>query len=345
MLKPIVAHSQMIQAALVEREVLSKVRSRFVVNLLYAWQDAKWLCLVLTLCPGGDLQFQINMRYAGSQRMTGSRRKKSNRQYPGFGLSVLRFYAASMALGLEAIHQAGYVYRDLKPGNVLLDVRGQVRISDMGLTADISKGPITHVAGTRGYWAPEVIKAQPYTVQPDWFSLGVTMFVLDSDTHPFAAPDSEKIDQKTCEQPIEFRDEIDPELRSLITELCVKSKSERLGCKGGGIDELKQHAFFSGFDWAALAAGEMEAEFVPDPNDINAPSAKDVETFKAPPGATWTEEHQKRVEGWEYFGEDWWDEEAIMLISKRKELAKLASKAGKEAGGGGGGGGGCCTVS
>ena len=46
-----------------------------------------------------------------------------------------------MACGLQAIHDAGYVYRDLKPQNVLLDAEGQVRISDMGLTADITGRP------------------------------------------------------------------------------------------------------------------------------------------------------------------------------------------------------------
>ena len=65
-----------------------------------------------------------------------------------------------MALGLQAIHDAGYVYRDLKPQNVLLDGEGQVRISDMGLTADISKGPIKQCSGTRGYWSPETIKKE-----------------------------------------------------------------------------------------------------------------------------------------------------------------------------------------
>jgi serine/threonine protein kinase len=75
----------------------------------------------------------------------------------------------------QAIHDAGYVYRDLKPQNVLLTAEGTVLISDMGLAHDTTKGPIKQCSGTRGYWSPETIAKAPYTTQPDWWSLGVTM--------------------------------------------------------------------------------------------------------------------------------------------------------------------------
>ena len=152
----------MLKDILIEREVLSKVNSRFCVSLYYAWQNDDDVALVITLMPGGDLEFLMK-----------GRETKSG--YSAMDMPMIKYYAASMALGLQAVHEMGYVYRDLKPMNVLLDGDGQVRVSDMGLTADISAGPIKQCSGTRGYWSPETIKKQEYTTEPDWWSLGVTM--------------------------------------------------------------------------------------------------------------------------------------------------------------------------
>jgi len=297
--------------------VLEKVQSQFVVNLLYAWQDTTWVGLVLTLCAGGDLFFQIQQRYP----LDKDGNKMKGAKYPGFPSNVLKFYTASIACGLQAIHKAGFVYRDLKPQNVLLDLNGQVRISDMGLAMDISKGPVVQTAGTRGYWAPEVIRKEPYQVQPDWFALGVTVYVLNCGKLPFRGRDAEEIDQRICETPIEYTHDEPAVLRALIEALCAKDRKGRLGCGGAGLEEIKKRsAYFAGFDWVSLEAGTMKAELIPDPNDINAPSAKDFAEFTSPKGVTWDAADQQKLNGWEYFGHKFWDAEAIRLIEKRKEL-------------------------
>ena len=108
---------------------------------------------------GGRAAFLLQSRYSDAK-------KKEDRKFTPLPESVVKFYSASMALGLQAIHDAGYVYRDLKPQNVLLDSEGQVRISDMGLTADITSGPIKHKAGTCGYWSPETINKEPCAAAP-----------------------------------------------------------------------------------------------------------------------------------------------------------------------------------
>ena len=152
----------MLKDILIEREVLSKVQNPFCVSLYYAWQNDDDVALVITLMPGGDLEFMMKGR-------------ETKAGYSPMSMEMLQYYGASMGLGLQAIHDMGYVYRDLKPMNVLLDGEGQVRVSDMGLTANITGGPIKQCSGTRGFWSPETITKQMYTTEPDWWSLGVTI--------------------------------------------------------------------------------------------------------------------------------------------------------------------------
>lgn len=100
---------------LIEKQILQKINSRFVVSLAYAYETKDALCLVLTIMNGGDLKFHI-------YNMGGE---------PGFDIHRSRFYAAEVLCGLEHLHMQGIVYRDCKPENILLDDHGHVRISDL----------------------------------------------------------------------------------------------------------------------------------------------------------------------------------------------------------------------
>ena len=314
--------------------MLEKVSSRFLVNLLYAWQDRLWVGLVLTLCPGGDLAFQISQQYPMKQdAQSGKLVPDKSQKFAGFDADVLRVYVASMAEGLQAMHSAGFVFRDLKPQNVLLDLRGHVKLSDMGLVADVSRGPIKQRAGTRGYWAPEAMNRVPYTVHPDWWSLGVTAFVLFADRLPFSGSTPAEQDEATCKGKITFKRGEPAPLQSLVSALCTVTPTARLGA--GGLDEVKKHPYFAGFDWAALEAGTMAPKLVPDPNEINAPSRDEMRVLKAPEGVTWDEEDQRAFASWDYVGEASWEDEAIRMLEKNKELEGGSATAG---------GGGCCVL-
>ena len=327
MVKCIAKQNKMLKDVLIEREVLAKIRSPFCVNLHYSFQDDDNIALVLSLMPGGDLAFLLQTRYSEAK-------KKEDRVFTPLSAQTLKFYAASMACGLQAIHDAGYVYRDLKPQNVLLDAEGQVRISDMGLTADISKGPIKQCSGTRGYWSPETIKKEPYTTQPDWWSLGVTMFVLFSDKMPFSGKGDEEKDAATCKGEIDYKHDEPKDLQEFISALCTIDKSARLGANGG-VAQIKAHPYMKDVDWVKLEAGLVDAEIKPNPNDINAPSRSEVDAFKKPKDVDWTAEDEKAFDNWNFMNAGLWQEEAIFRIKMKGEIKGM----------GGGGGGGCCTVS
>mmetsp|Transcript_2002 Transcript_2002/g.2846 ORF Transcript_2002/g.2846 Transcript_2002/m.2846 type:complete len:547 (+) Transcript_2002:165-1805(+) len=159
------------QLTLNERQSLAAVESPFVVNLKYSFQSKDDIFLILDLMTGGDLNFHLG-------------------QKGRFPKKECLYYAARIMLGLQALHDQGYVYRDLKPENCLLGDDGRVKITDLGLATKVT--PTLHgAAGTRGYWAPEMLrrdkkgKRMPYGYSVDWFSFGCVVAEFISGTNPF----------------------------------------------------------------------------------------------------------------------------------------------------------------
>lgn len=109
--------------ALVEKQILEKVNSIFIVNLAYAYDNSIHLCLVIDLMNGGDLKFHI---YELGER--------------GIRMERVVYYVAQITSGILHLHSLDIVYRDMKPENVLLDAKGQCRLSDFGLAVELPKG-------------------------------------------------------------------------------------------------------------------------------------------------------------------------------------------------------------
>jgi serine/threonine protein kinase len=123
----------------------------------------------MDLMLGGDLKFHL----INAGRFTEKR---------------ARFYAAEVLLGLEHVHNASIIYRDMKLENVLLDHLGHCRISDLGL-AVVTKTKIKGYAGTPGYTAPEMIKNKLYGPSADIFSFGVMLYRMLCGSKPFKGTD------------------------------------------------------------------------------------------------------------------------------------------------------------
>ncbi len=103
----------------IEREVLAKCESHFVIPLQYAFQTSKAAFLVLDVAHGGDLKNFLSS-FEGE--------KMHER--------IATFYTAEIYLALHHLHQNHIIYRDLKPENVLMDQEGHCLLTDMGLCAE-----------------------------------------------------------------------------------------------------------------------------------------------------------------------------------------------------------------
>jgi hypothetical protein len=142
----------------------------------------------------------------------------------GSGLDRL---AVATATALSAIHQAGVIHRDLKPGNVLLGPDG-VRVIDFGIarSADGSATLTSQLFGTPGYMAPEVVRGEPAGPPADVFAWAATMTFAATGNPPFHGPNmAATIYQLTNGEP--DLGMLSGHLRGIVAECVVKDPAAR----------------------------------------------------------------------------------------------------------------------
>jgi protein-serine/threonine kinase len=98
-----------------EKDFLSSVSSPWVVELFYSFQDANCLNLVMEYLPGGDMMSLLIKLDIFSEEMA-------------------RFYMAEAVLAIDSVHEQGFIHRDIKPDNILLDADGHIKLTDFGLS-------------------------------------------------------------------------------------------------------------------------------------------------------------------------------------------------------------------
>ena len=96
-----------------------------------------------------------------------------------------------LAAGLNALHDAGKLHRDIKPRNVMVTFEGRVVLLDFGLVADVATdtaNPMSlRVAGTPAYMAPEQAAAGAAQTASDWYSVGAMLYKYSRAVFPFMA--------------------------------------------------------------------------------------------------------------------------------------------------------------
>lgn len=228
-----------------ERNVLGRLNHPFIVKLHYAFQTDVKLYFVLDYAAGGELFFHL------------SRMKK----FPDY---MARFYAAEIALALDAMHQHGVVYRDLKPENILLDGEGHIKLADFGLAKEGVVNPTegaSSLCGTPEYLSPEVLDRQGHGTAVDWWNLGMVLYEMLTGLPPWYTTDRDKLFDRLRNAPLKFPFYVGRPAASLIQALLNRNPVQRLGSGGGA--EVRSHGFFHNLDWDAMYRREIPPPFNP----------------------------------------------------------------------------------
>uniref|UniRef100_UPI000EF49492 serine/threonine-protein kinase 38-like n=1 Tax=Ciona intestinalis TaxID=7719 RepID=UPI000EF49492 len=165
--------------------------------MFYSFQDLYNLYLIMEFLPGGDMMTLLMNKDTLTEEQT-------------------QFYIAEAVLAINSIHELGFIHRDIKPDNLLIDARGHIKLSDFGLCTGLKKAHSTDyyrdltqaqpidfttrplnandsrrkaetwkskrrklaysTVGTPDYIAPEVFQQSGYNLSCDWWSLGVIMY-------------------------------------------------------------------------------------------------------------------------------------------------------------------------
>jgi phototropin len=202
----------------------------------------------------------------------------------GFSENHCRFYACEILVALEYLHTIGYIYRDLKPENVVVQGDGHIALIDFDLcysrgepnvymtitgehninstseqyipngnTVSIHTCPRVRAnsfVGTEEYIAPEIIEGKGHNASVDWWSFGIILYEMFYKKTPFKGGRRLDTFNNIVNYPLFFPayKSISIDYKDLIVKLLDRNPSKRLGSKLGA-SEIKSHKFFTGVKW------------------------------------------------------------------------------------------------
>ena len=250
-----------------ERDVLAEADNPWIVRLQYTFQDDRNLYMAMEFLPGGDLMTLLMKEDTFPEDKT-------------------RQYMAEMCMAVASVHSLGYIHRDLKPDNILLDWNGHLKLTDLGLckkvevpeargldvaaevSAAASEGDarnadldsaasanprhrerklVYSTVGTPDYIAPEVLSQHGYDNRCDWWSLGIIMYECLCGYTAFYSEEP----LQTCRRILRFRKyfHIEPQIERGLSRECV-AFMKSLVCAAeerlSSIEEIQAHPWFAG---------------------------------------------------------------------------------------------------
>ncbi|ORZ04614.1 kinase-like domain-containing protein [Absidia repens] len=208
-----------------EMMILQKCHHPNIIQLLEIIDDhhSRKLYMVLEYTEGGAIAWRDD------QDQPVLSKKESRRMFK------------DIVNGLDYLHERGIIHRDIKPANLLLTKNKVVKISDFGVSFDLSRDDprgLMETVGTPAFFAPELCRASPIppTHAMDVWSLGVTLYCFIFGLCPFMAPTEFELFELIPTVLVTFPptsddQQQDPALVELILALLTKDPEDRITLK------------------------------------------------------------------------------------------------------------------
>lgn len=269
--------------------------SHFIISLLFAFQDSKYLYI------GTDISYQTLRQYVYNIQTMNENAGQYN---TGCVLEVAQFIISQLVVAIQYIHNKNIIHRDLNPSNILLSKEGHVRVADFGASlvgVDPLNPPQASFVGLADYIPPEVLDLKTVSTASDLWALGCLSVYIIVGVSPFFVPlcgrtgapsafANEPIDEYATYQEIRQycrrqaadaprsnlcgEDVLLLDAEDLVAGLLVSDPEKRLGVAAE--EELRGHQFFAGLSWTDLHLNS--SPLLSNPNSFQPDSLLDEST-------------------------------------------------------------------
>ncbi|NXH47231.1 ST32A kinase, partial [Dicaeum eximium] len=250
-----------------ELQIMQGLEHPFLVNLWYSFQDEEDMFMVVDLLLGGDLRYHLQ-------------------QNVRFQEGAVKLFICELVLALDYLQSRHIIHSyflceiKAKPVHIRLCVPGHAHITDFNIATVLTKdSPVTTIAGTKPYMAPEMFsptKPTSYSFAVDWWSLGVTAYELLRTRRPYhirSSASTAEIAQVFRTALVTFPATWCPDMVALIRKLLELNPEKRFS----QLKDIQSFPYLSDVNWDAVLQKRIMPEFIPTKGRLNCDPAFELE--------------------------------------------------------------------
>ncbi|KAK3255862.1 cGMP-dependent protein kinase, partial [Cymbomonas tetramitiformis] len=171
---------------------------------------------------------------------------------------------ACTVMAFEYLQDRNYIYRDLKPENMLIDSSGYLKLTDLGFAKHLADGKTYTTCGTLDYMAPEMLEKTGHNKAVDWWALGAVIYEMVSGLPPFykSADNREKV-LRIRKAKYKVPAFVSKECKDIVRRLLEPQALKRLGNTREGVSAIRSHPWFEDIDWEAMENRTHPVPYIP----------------------------------------------------------------------------------